>query len=100
MKIPYDEFVFYFSENFKHEGIKFGNLPIRFGKKDKSLFIFHIWHDDSLNESIKVYMKIFRNFQNKFEFPLNCLPISFLKKKFVKQVRKLFYDYIKFNVKS
>jgi hypothetical protein len=45
-------------------------------------------------------MKILRKFQNKFEFPLNCLPNSFLKKKFVKQVRELFYDYIKFNVRS
>jgi hypothetical protein len=85
MKIPYNEFVLYFSENFKHEGIKFGNFPIRFRKKDKSLFIFHIWHDDSLNESIKVHMKILRKFQNKFEFPLNCLPISFLNEKFVKK---------------
>lgn len=46
------KFLFDLIKNFKHQEIKFSDLPIRYSIVDEELLIFFIWFDSSLKEAI------------------------------------------------
>jgi hypothetical protein len=92
------EFVLYLAKHFKHEGIEFEDLPIRYFMKGDELLIIHVWFDSSMNEALDHHFDTFKKGEEMLCFPLNCLPVYYLKHPVIKNVRELYYDYFRLEV--
>jgi hypothetical protein len=92
------EFILNLAKHFKHEGIEFEDLPIRYFIERDALLITHVWFDGSLNEALDHQFETFKKGEKMLCFPLNCLPMYYLKHPVIKNVRELCYEYFRLEV--
>jgi hypothetical protein len=97
-KINTYEFILNLAKHFNHEGIEFEDLPIRYFIKGDEFLIIHVWFDGSLNEALDHHFDTFKKGEEMLYFPLNCLPVYYLKHPVIKNVRKLYYEYFRLKV--
>jgi hypothetical protein len=93
-------FIEYWSKKFKHEGIGFDDLPIRYICDESRCDMINIWFNDSLHQALIKFRAQFFDTINYNAVHFNCLPQSYLKMKLFQRAKELFYESIRYDIKE
>jgi hypothetical protein len=86
--------IFHLNNDFKLNGAKFEELPIKYVISSTVLKLYAIWFDDSLAFRLRIQWNRFlqRKKHHEQKFNLNCLPFSVLSDPFINNVWKMFFN--------